>query len=92
MKRNKKYAVETIAGQQVLLPSSQEVIDGGMVFHLNETASWILCQLDQETELETLLTQAAVRFQAESPEERETLRLDIIAFLDQLRDLGLLEE
>jgi hypothetical protein len=86
------YSVETIAGQQVLLPFGQAVIDGGMVYHLNETAAWVLTALEQETSLDSLLNLAADRFQAKNERDRETLREDITAFVDQLRRLCLLEE
>lgn len=92
MKRNNMYSVETIAGQRVLLPSGQAVIDGGMVYHLNETAAWVLTALERETDLDSLLSRAADRFQAKDERDRETLREDITAFVDHLRGLGLLEE
>ena len=92
MKLNSNYTVETIAGQQVLLPAGQAVIDGGSVYHLNRTAGWVLEALNREMDFEALFALAAASFQPENEEERDQLRSDLLSFLEDLRRLGLLEE
>ena len=92
MKRNSHYTVETIGSQKVLVPSGQAVIDGGMVYHLNDTAAWTLSALEKDLDAETLLTLAEDRFEPENEAERQTLRADILEFVKRLGELGLLEE
>ncbi|MBR4726861.1 MAG: PqqD family protein [Clostridia bacterium] len=92
MKLKSSYQLEQIAGQPVLLPQGRAVIDGGMVYRLNETGAWVLEALRTEPDEATLLQMAAARFLPENAEEQATLDAQIRAFCDTLRALQLLED
>ncbi|MBR2732574.1 MAG: PqqD family protein [Clostridia bacterium] len=92
MKLNETYQLEQIAGRQVLLPQGQAVIDGGMVYQLNDTAAWVLGALRDAPDEATLLRRAAEEFLPASPAEQATLETEIRAFCDTLRKLRLLED
>lgn len=91
MKLTKDYQAERIAGQQVLLPAGQAVIEGGMVYSLNDTAAWVIRALDEDISFEELLRRAARHFQADTEAEKETLRADLDGFCRELREKGLLD-
>lgn len=91
MRLTKDYQAERIAGQQVLLPAGHAVIEGGMVYSLNDTAAWVIRALDEDISFEELLCRAARHFQADTEAEKETLRADLDGFCRELREKGLLD-
>ncbi len=89
MKQNPNYILRKIADVPYLLPFGQMVADQKRGLRINETGEYLWNLLAQEQGQEELLATAAAYYQI-LPRDRDTFDEDIIAFLQQLMDYGLL--
>lgn len=87
MKINENYLLRTVAGQNLVVP-----VGAGMNFNaaisLNETGAF-LWRLLENGATEDSLTQAVL---AEYTVSAEVAKADVTAFLNKLRDNGILDE
>ncbi|MBN2207061.1 MAG: PqqD family protein [Candidatus Aminicenantes bacterium] len=81
-------ALRRIADEAFLVPVCGTPADMQKVFVLNSLAEFIWRRLDGATDLDDLLAAIVERFDV----DRERAAMDAAAFLDQLRDQGLIQE
>lgn len=91
MKLSEGYLVKEIAGNYVLLPVGQNVVDYQHILHVNETGYFIVSQLKTEVTYDNLLERLVVAYEADA-EDKEALKADLDAFLEKLREKKLLCE
>ncbi len=87
MKIKKDFLLKTVAGQRVVVPTGDNVVNFNAAITLNETAAFLWEQLEkgcEENELLTLLTDAY-------DVSEETAKKDIEVFLNVLKEHDILE-
>lgn len=92
MHLKKGYVVKEVAGESVLFPSGQEIIDSGKLVSVNETGRFIIDLLQEEIPYLDLLQKMAEQYEPDDEEERFILQADLDRFLNLLSYYGLLEE
>ena len=78
------YVLKEVAGENVLFPIGQGIVDGGSLMSVNETGRYIVELLQQEITDQELIQKLMERFEAEGEEEREIIYTDLFSFLDGL--------
>ena len=91
MKLKENYMLREIAGNFVVIPVGQNVVDYKNMLHLNETGVFLWNALQNEITFETLLKNMTVEYDA-SEDEISILEKDLNEFLDKLRTMELLIE
>lgn len=91
MKLKENYMLREIAGNFVVIPVGQNVVDYKNMLHLNETSVFLWNELQNEINFETLLKNMTVKYEA-SEDEVSILEKDLNEFLDKLRKMELLVE
>lgn len=91
MKLKENYMLREIAGNFVVIPVGQNVVDYKNMLHLNETSVFLWNELQNDITFETLLKSMAIKYEA-TEEEVPILEKDLNEFLDQLRKMELLTE
>ena len=91
MKLKENYMLREIAGNFVVIPVGQNVVDYKNMLHLNETGVFLWNALQNEITFETLLKNMTVEYEA-SEDEISILEKDLNEFLDKLRTMELLIE
>lgn len=89
-KRRSCYTRRDIAGTAYLLPFGQGIADHRRGMQLNGTSAFFWELLQEERTFDELLQLCAQQYQA-APDELPGLETDLRAFLDELRQRGLLE-
>lgn len=91
MKLKENYMLREIAGNFVVIPVGQNVVDYKNMLHLNETGVFLWNALQNEITFEKLLKNMAEEYEA-SEDEVSILEKDLNEFLDKLRKLDLFVE
>ena len=87
MKRSKDFLLQTVGGQDLLVPLGGKVMDMNALITLNATGRCVWEFLAEDRSVEDLVAEIAKQFDA----DLERARADVLAFLDDLGRLGLLE-
>ncbi len=92
MRLQEGYLLKEIAGEYVLFPFGQNVVDYKSIMSVNETGKFIINKLQNDISYDELLQCMVSEYEAEENEEVQILRADMEAFLQMLKALGLLAE
>lgn len=87
MKRRDDFVVQSVAGENLLVPIATRVMDLNGLITLNSTAAFVWELLSRERTPDELAKAVADRFEI----DRVTARADVEAFLDEISSMGLLE-
>lgn len=88
MKLRGEFVVRQVADNTVAVPVGQTALQFNGMIMLNDVSRVIWESLQQETDLEQIVTAVTDAFEV----SREEARTDIVEFLDKLRKIQLLEE
>lgn len=91
MKIIDNYMLKEIAGNYIVIPVGQNIIDYKSMLHLNETGAFIWKKLENETSYQDLLDALANEYEASS-DEISIIKNDLDEFLDHMRSMKLLSE
>ena len=86
MKIKKELVKRDIAGDTILVPVGKTVYDSNGLFILNELGAFLWDRLEKAEDEEELLHAVLNEYEV----TEETARKDLRAFLDKLRDMGIL--
>lgn len=92
MKLSDKYTVQEVAGEQILLPSDQTIVEPDSIIKLNGTAGFIINLLKADTSEEQLLNAMSENYRPADNSELEQLKQDLNSFLTELRQKGMLND
>lgn len=86
MKIKKELVKRDIAGDTILVPVGKTVYDSNGLFILNELGSFLWDRLETAETEEDLLRAVLEEYEV----TEQTAKKDLCAFLDKLRELGIL--
>lgn len=89
MKINENFVLKTIAGEAVVMPVGEAVGKVNGMIKLNPTAEIIWKALETEASVEDAIS--SVRASCKNIDE-SSITEDVIAFIEKLKKLGILEE
>jgi hypothetical protein len=87
MKRSEDFLLQTVGGQDLLVPLGAKVMDMNCLIALNATGRRVWELLAEDRSVEYLVAAVVEQFNV----DLERARADVQAFLDELGRLGLLE-
>jgi hypothetical protein len=87
MKRSEDFLLQKVGGQDLLVPLGGKVMDMNSLITLNATGRVIWELLAADLPVDYLVAKIVEQFNVDP----ETARTDVLAFLDNLGRLGLLE-
>ena len=87
MKIKKDFLLKTVAGQKVVVPTGDNVVNFNAAITLNETASFLWEQLEKGCEESELLTRLTDTYDV----SEEIAKRDIEVFLHVLKEHDILE-
>jgi hypothetical protein len=87
MKRSEHFLLQNIGGQDLLVPLAAKVMDMNALITLNATGRCVWELLGEDRAVEYLVAEVAKQFDVDSARARA----DVVAFLEDLGRLGLLE-
>jgi hypothetical protein len=87
MKRSQDFLLQKVGGQDLLVPLGGKVMDMNSLITLNATGRRVWELLAADHSVDYLVAEIVEQFDVD-PERAHT---DVLAFLDDLRRLGLLE-
>ena len=87
MKRKVDFMMQSVGGENLLVPLGAQVMDLNGLITLNDTAAWVWELLAQECSLHELTAAVAERFDVAVA----TARADVQTFLDEIARMGLVE-
>ena len=90
MKLTSGYMIREIAGNFVVVPVGESVIDYKELLHTNESGAFIFESIRQGMSYEQLLNAMAIKYEA-NEEEITILQRDLDAFLSEAYEQNLLE-
>lgn len=90
IKRQEGYQLKEIEGIYNLLPFGQKVADQKRGITMNETGVFLWKSLEEPRTEEELISLAAEHYGISENEEKEQLKKDILEFVSQLENLGIL--
>lgn len=90
IKRQEGYQLKNIEGVYHLLPFGQKVADQKRGITMNETGVFLWNALETPRPDEELICFAAEHYGIIESEEKEQLKKDILEFVSQLQNLGIL--
>ena len=85
------YMLKEIAGNYVVIPVGQNIVDYKSMLHLNETGAFIWKLLESCTTYDSIIDALASEYEA-TPEERSILQNDLDDFIHQMKSMKLLLE
>ena len=88
MKLNGEFVVRQVVDETVVVPVGQTALRFNGMIVLNDVSEVIWHCLEQETELDRIVTAVTDAFEVSG----EEARADIVEFLDKLRKIQLIEE
>lgn len=87
MKIKKGFITKKVAGDVIVIPAEQALVDFKAVITLNETGAFLWELLKEEQTKETLVESMCKEYEA----DKELMSADVDEFLKVLEDKGLLE-
>ena len=87
MKIKKGFITKKVAGDVIVIPAEQALVDFKAVITLNETGAYLWDLLKEEQTKESLIENMCKEYDA----EKELINADVEEFLKVLEDKGLLE-
>jgi len=87
MKRKPDFAMQNVGGEYLLVPLGAQVMDMNGIITLNATAACVWEALAEERSLDDLVAAVLERFDA-TPEQA---RADVVAFVEQVTEIGLVD-
>ncbi len=87
MKIKKGFITKKVAGDVIVIPAEQALVDFKAVITLNETGAYLWELLKEEQTKESLIENMCKEYDA----EKELINADVEEFLKVLEDKGLLE-
>lgn len=88
MKVNSEFVLREIAGEYILVSAGSAATNFNGLISMNEVGSTIFKALAEECSVEKLINVVTSEYEIDT----ETAKQDIIEFVDQLRQIGALEE
>lgn len=90
MKLKEGYLPKEVAGEFVLFPVGQSVVDLKSIVSVNQAGKFLVEKLQDEICYDALAECFYEEYEAETEEEKELLKRDLDAFLEQLRQHDML--
>lgn len=87
MKIKKGFITKKVAGDVIVIPAEQALVDFKAVITLNETGAYLWKLLEEEQTRESLVENMCREYEA----DKELIAADVNEFLKVLEDKGLLE-
>jgi hypothetical protein len=87
MKIKKGFITKKVAGDVIVIPAEQALVDFKAVITLNETGAYLWKLLEEEQTKESLVENMCREYEA----DKELISADVDGFLKVLEDKGLLE-
>ena len=87
MKIKEGYLLREVAGNKIVVPVGDAVLDFNGMINLNETGAFLWEKLQEDVEPKFLLSELRNEFDV----DEETAKEDIVAFLNKLAKAGLLD-
>ena len=84
LKLKEGYLLKEVAGEAVLFPVGQNVVDDKGIFVINETGRFIVERLRDEITYKDLLKEVLEHYEAITEKEIEQVQFDLDRFLDKL--------
>ncbi len=88
MKRKEDFVLQNIGGENLLVPIGAQVMDLNGLVILNDTAVYIWDLLVKKWESDEMAGAVAEQFEV----DLETAQRDVRAFLNEIAEMGLLED
>lgn len=89
MKIAENYLLKEIAGNYVVIPTGQNIIDYKRMLHLNETGAFIWKLLENDISYEDIMDALIKEYEA-SDDDRSIIQSDLNEYLDHMRKLNLI--
>lgn len=89
MKLAENYMLKEIAGNYVVIPVGQNVVDYKGMLHLNPTGAFICKCLEEDTSMEAILEKMYAEYQAEE-EDKPIITADLNDFIGNAKSIGLI--
>ena len=89
MKLAENYMLREIAGNYVVIPVGQNVVDYKGMLHLNSTGAFICQCLENDTTREDILSKLYVEYEAEEA-DKPIIDADLDDFLENAKSIGLI--
>ena len=87
MKRKDNFVMQNVAGEYLLVPLGEKVMDMNAVITLNSTSAHIWSLLDRDRTIDELTAAVVERFDV----DQARAHTDIEKFLKKIAELGLLQ-
>lgn len=91
MKLTSGYMIREIAGNFVIVPISQTMVDYKKMLHTNESGAFIFDSIQKGMSYEELLDAMVIKYQA-SEDELAILRNDLDEFLEEIVKNNLIDD
>ena len=88
MRAAREYLMREIAGETILIPSGSAAKKFNGLVTVNELGNFIWNVLAEDVTIEQIVERVTAEYEVDA----ETARIDALAFLDELRQVGALEE
>ena len=88
MRAAREYLMREIAGETILIPSGSAAKKFNGLVTVNELGGFIWNVLAEDVTIEQIVERVTAEYEVDA----ETARIDALAFLDELRQVGALEE
>lgn len=89
MKLAENYMLKEIAGNYVLIPVGQNVVDYKGMLHLNSTGAFICRCLEEETDTDEILNKMYAEYQADE-NDKPIIAADLNDFIENAKSIGLI--
>lgn len=83
------YMLKQIAGNYVVIPIGQNIVDYKSMLHLNETGAFIWRKLEADSSYDNLVNDLMIEYEAEQ-EESSIIKSDLNEFIAQMKSMKLL--
>ncbi len=87
MKINKEMTLRTVAGESILVPNANVVLDLNGLFIITETGAFIWQLLPNAENQEEIVNKLLEEYEI----DRETAEKDVAEFLEKLRGFGIID-
>lgn len=91
MKIANGYMLKEIAGNYVVIPVGQNIVDYKSMLHLNETGAFIWKQMEAGSSYDEIVTALMKEYEA-TEDERSIITSDLDEFISQMNSMQLLSD